>query len=94
MEEKEEEEEELPGRSGRSPSSREALVAMVGCHVLTCPSVVVLGELRLFVDDHASDGHVGVLLFGLLYSLGQRLSPPELTNTNKQKQTKHLKEKK
>ncbi len=55
------------------------------CHVLTCPSVVILGELRLFVDHHASDRHVRVLLFGLLYSLGQRLSPPTV---NQHKQTK------
>lgn len=71
-------------RRRRSRSSRALLVAMVGCHVLTCPSVVILCELRLFVDDHASDGHVRVLLFGLLYSLGQRL-----TVTHPHKQNKH-----
>lgn len=74
------------GGAGGAGRQECALVAMVGCHVLTCPSVFILGELRLFVDDHASDGHVRVLLFGLLYSLGQRLTVT--INTNKQNKHK------
>ncbi len=75
------------GGGGAAGPEQEEPVVKSGacCHVLTCPSVVILGELRLFVDHHASDGHVRVLLFGLLYSLGQCLSPPTV---NQHKQTK------
>lgn len=81
------------GGAGGAGRQECALVAMVGCHVLTCPSVFILGELRLFVDDHASDGHVRVLLFGLLYSLGQRLTVTINTNKTNTNQTKDLREK-
>lgn len=74
------------GGGAAGPEQEEPVVKSGACcHVLTCPSVVILGELRLFVDHHTSDGHVRVLLFGLLYSLGQRLSPPTV---NQHKQTK------
>lgn len=55
-----------------------------GRHVFTCPSVIIFSEFGLLVHDHTSDGHVRVLLFGLLYSLGQRLTPPtaKTINTN------------
>lgn len=70
------------------PVVKSAAVAMASCHELTCPSVLVLGQLRLFVDHHASDRHVRVLLFGLLYSLGQRLTPHTHTQTKQKIQLK------